>query len=61
MYLSMAELADRWRCAQSTARRTLRVNGAEVFDMAIGNRKGKKLVLLRTVEQIEIRRTKRLK
>jgi hypothetical protein len=60
-WFSMSELADRWRCAESTARRVLRMNGCTVLDFAQRGQKGKKLIRKSTIEQLEIRRTKQLR
>jgi transcriptional antiterminator len=60
-YFSIAELADRWRCSRGTVYNRLRAVGAEILDFAPRGKKGKKLVGMKTVLQIERRRTRRLR
>ena len=58
-YFSISELAARWRCSRGTVYNRLRALGAEVLDFAPRGKKGKKVVPVKTVLQIEERRTKR--
>jgi hypothetical protein len=60
-YFSIPELAQRWRCSRGTVYNRLRVTGAEVLDFAPRGKKGKKVVPVKTVLQIEERRMKRLR
>jgi hypothetical protein len=59
-YFSFCELADRWRCSRGTVYNRLRKMGAEVLDFAPPGKKGKKIVPIATVLEIEHRRMKRL-
>lgn len=60
-YYSIQELADRWRCARSTVYNRLRVTGATVLDFAARGKRGKKVVSVATVLQIEMQKTTRLR
>lgn len=60
LYLSFTEIAQRWRCSRATVYNRLRAVGAEVLDFAAPGKKGKKVVAVTTVHQIEHKRTKRL-
>jgi hypothetical protein len=60
-YFSFAELAQRWRCSRATVYNRLRGVGAEVLDFALPGKKGKKIIAVATVLQIEDRRTRRLR
>jgi len=60
-YFSFAELAQRWRCSRGTVYNRLRAVGAEVLDFAPRGKKGKKVIALDTVLQIEDRNIKRLR
>lgn len=59
-YFSIAELAQRWRCSRGTVYNRLRALGVEVLDFAPRGKKGRKVVHIRTVLQVEQRRTRRL-
>jgi hypothetical protein len=59
-YLSIRELAIRWRCSRGTVYNRLRACGAEVLDFAARGKKGKKAVHVSTVLRIEEKRTRRL-
>ena len=59
-YFSIQELSRRWRCSRGTVYNRLRRVGAQVLDFAARGKKGKKVVALKTVLQIELRWTKRL-
>lgn len=48
-YLSIGELAARWRCSRGTVYNRLRAVGAKVLDFAPCNKKGKKVVPQRIV------------
>ena len=52
-YFSIAELALRWRCSRGTVYNRLRSIGAKVLDFAPPGKRGKKVVPLRVVTQIE--------
>ena len=60
-YFSFAELAQRWRCSRATVYNRLRGVGAEVLDFASPGKKGKKVIAVDAVFQIEERRMKRLR
>jgi hypothetical protein len=60
-FFSFAELAKRWRCSRGTVYNRLRAVGAEVLDFAPPNKKGRKVIALNVVLQIEQRRMKRLR
>jgi hypothetical protein len=60
LYLSFAEIAQRWRCSRATVYNRLRGVGAEVLDFAAPGKKGKKVVAVITLLRIEEKRTKRL-
>lgn len=60
-YFSFAEVAQRWRCSRATVYNRLRGVGAEVLDFAPSGKKGKKVIAVATVLQIEDRRTRRLR
>jgi hypothetical protein len=60
-YLSFAELARRWRVSRATVYNRLRAVGAEVLDFAARGKKGRKVIALNVVLQIEQRRMKRLR
>jgi predicted DNA-binding transcriptional regulator AlpA len=59
-YLSMREVATRWRCSRGTVYNRLRAVGAKVLDFAPRGKKGKKVVPVRVVVQIEEGKLKRL-
>jgi len=59
-YFSIAELAQRWRCSRGTVYNRLRALGMEVLDFAPRGKKGRKVVHIRTVLEVERRRTRRL-
>lgn len=56
-YFTIAELAERWKSSQSSVARYLRINGCKVLDLAIGKRKGKKIVPAKEVIRLEEKRT----
>jgi len=60
VYLSIQECANRWRCSRGSVYNYLRAFGAKVVDFAQRGKKGKKVVPLRVVLEIEAARTKRL-
>jgi len=60
-YFSIPELAQRWRCSRGTVYNRLRTTGAKVLDFAPRGKKGKKVVAVATVLQIEKQRTTRLR
>ncbi len=60
-FLSIAELARRWRCSRGTVYNRLRAVGAQVLDFASRGKRGRKAVALKTVREIEDRQTKRLR
>jgi hypothetical protein len=60
-YLSISELAARWRCSRGSVYNRLRALGAEVLDFASPGKRGKKVVSLATIIRIEESRTKRLR
>jgi hypothetical protein len=59
-YYSIGELADRWRVSRGTVYNRLRSTGAKVLDFASSGRRGKKVVSVGVVLQIEARKTKKL-
>jgi len=59
-YYSMAELAGRWRCSRGTVYNRLRAEGAQVLDFAQRGKKGRKVVPVAVVKQIEARNMRRL-
>jgi hypothetical protein len=60
-FLSIAELADRWRCSRGTVYNPLRAAGGQVLDFAARGKKGKKAVPASTVVEIENRYTRRVR
>jgi hypothetical protein len=60
-FLSIAELARRWRCSRGTVYNRLRTAGAQVLDFAPRGKRGRKAVSLKTVLGIENQQTKRLR
>ena|ERR1700733_14409537 len=59
-YLSIQEVATRWRCSRGTVYNRLRVVGAKVLDFAPRGKRGKKVVPVRVVVQIEEGKLRRL-
>jgi len=59
-YFSFAELAQRWRCSRGTVYNRLRAVRADVLDFAPRGKKGKKVVRVTTILEIEKRRMQRL-
>jgi len=59
-YFSIADLAKRWRCSRGTVYNRLRSKGARVLDFATPGKRGKKVVAVSVVLQIESLVTKRL-
>jgi hypothetical protein len=59
-YLSIPELATRWRCSRGTVYNRLRLAGVKVLDFAVAGRKSKKLVSAAVVAHLEARYTKTL-
>ena len=59
-YLSIAELAQRWRCSRGTVYNRLRAMRVQILDFAPRGTKGKKAVPTKAVRQIEERQMKRL-
>lgn len=59
-YFSIEELATRWRCSRASVYPRLRAAGATVLDFAPPGKRGRKVVPLRVVLQIEREHTKRL-
>jgi hypothetical protein len=59
-YFSFAELAERWRCSRGTVYNRLRAVGAQVLDFAPRGKRGRKVIPVSVVLQIEQRKTKRL-
>lgn len=60
-FLSISELAARWRCSRGTVYNRLRLLGVHVLDFAPSGKRGKKVVSLSTIVSVEENRTKRLK
>jgi hypothetical protein len=52
-FFSMAELAQRWRCSRGTVYNRLRAVGAKVLDFAPQGKRGKKVVPIRTILEVE--------
>ena len=59
-YLSIQELAVRWRCSRGTVYNRLRAAKAKVLDFAPLGKKGRKVVSVDIVDAIEAGRMKRL-
>ena len=59
-FLSIFELAQRWRVSRGTVYNRLRTAGVKVLDFAAAGKKGRKVVSTRVVFEIEARNTKRL-
>lgn len=59
-FLSIGELAKRWRCSRGSVYNWLRAAGAMVVDFAARGRRGRKAVPLAVVLQIEAKKMKRL-
>lgn len=60
-YLSINELAERWRCSRGTVYNRLRAEHAPVLDFAPRGKKGRKAVPVSVVLQIESRRMRTLR
>ncbi len=60
-FLSIAELAERWRCSRGTVYNRLRAVNAQVLDFASRGKRSRKAVSLKTVLEIENRRSKTLR
>jgi predicted DNA-binding protein YlxM (UPF0122 family) len=56
-FFSISELAERWRCSRGTVYNRLRAVGARVLDFAPRGKRGKKVIALQTVLQIERQRS----
>lgn len=59
-FLSIRELAERWRCSRGSVYNRLRAAGAKVVDFAQAGKRGSKLVPSSVVREIENRNFKRL-
>jgi hypothetical protein len=59
-FLSIGELARRWRCSRGSVYNWLRDAGAIVVDFAARGKRGRKAVPLTVVLQLEAARMKRL-
>ena len=59
-YLSILQLGDRWQCSRGTVYNRLRAVGAKVLDFAPRGKRGRKVVSLSVVLQIEAQNTRRL-
>jgi hypothetical protein len=59
-YFSISQLADRWQCSRGTVYNRLRAVGANVLNFAPRGKRGRKVVSLEVVLQIETRYTRRL-
>ena len=59
-YISIAQLAERWRCSRGTVYNRLRAARADVLDFAPRGKRSRKAVALNVVLAIEARYTKRL-
>lgn len=60
-FLSFAELARRWRCSRGTVYNRLLLTGARVLDFAAQGKRGRKVVPIETVLQIEKQRMSKLR
>jgi len=60
-YLSISELAARWRCSRGTVYNRLRLLGVNILDFAPPGKRGKKVVSLSTIVKVEESRTRRLR
>ncbi|MFY9528548.1 MAG: hypothetical protein WBC04_18380 [Candidatus Acidiferrales bacterium] len=58
-FLSMSDLAERWRCSRASVYNRLR--GEKVLDFAATGHRGQKLVPIETVLRIEQKRMKVLR
>ena len=59
-YLSISQIASRWRCSRGTVYNRLRAAHADVLDFASRGKRSRKVVSLGVVLAIEARYTKRL-
>jgi hypothetical protein len=59
-FLTLSELAERWRIARPTVYDRLRTTGAKVLDFNPRGGRGRKLILLGVVLEIENRQLRRL-
>jgi hypothetical protein len=59
-FLSITELAMRWRCSRGSVYNWLRTAGAKVIDFAARGKRGRKAVPLAVVIQIEASKLKPL-
>jgi hypothetical protein len=59
-FLTISELADRWRIARPTVYDRLRDAGAKVLDFAPKNGRGRKVVAMGEVLRVENQRLRRL-
>jgi hypothetical protein len=60
-YLTFSELAKRWGCSWGTVQNRIRAVHAQVLDFAPRGKRGKKVIALKAVLEIERRNTKRLR
>ena len=59
-FFSMQELAERWRCSRGTVYNRLRAEAVKVLDFSRAGKKGKKLVPVSAVHELESRNLKKL-
>ncbi len=59
-YFSIPQLGDRWQCSRGTVYNRLRAAGAKVLDFAPRGKRGRKVVSLNVLLQIESENTRRL-
>ncbi len=59
-FISIHELANRWRCSRGTVYNRLRVEGAQVLDFAAPGKRGRKVIPIAVVFLMEERNMKRL-
>jgi hypothetical protein len=59
-FMTIPELADRWRIARTTVYDRLRLTGAKVLDFNPRGGRGRKLIPLGVVLEIENRQLRRL-
>jgi len=59
-FYTIRQLADRWSCSRGTVYNVLRSTGTKVVDFATKGRKGRKLVPVGAVEEIERSKLRRL-
>ena len=59
-FLTIPELAVRWRCSRGTVYNRLRATGAKVLDFAPKGKRSKKVVPIETIIRVEKQQIRRM-